>query len=144
MAMFQRASALRVLAIASLALTSCSVARQRVNLTIGGDVSTVDSPRRGPGAEAPQASPAALSRQMTAGIRCPVSIDTEVIGGVVPGFKPATCMSMANRDDREVVGGPLGVVASAARRAVRRLLRGAGLGGRDRRPAGQAKRHWPA
>ena len=111
--MFQRVSALRVLAIASLAFTSCSVARQRVNLTIGGDVPTVDSPRKGPGAEAPRASPAALSRQMTAGIRCPVSIDAEVIGVVVPGLNPATCMSMANRDDREVVGGPLGVVASA-------------------------------
>ena len=111
--MFQRVSTLRVLAIASLAFTSCSVARQRVNLTIGGDVPTVDSPRKGPGAEAPQASPAALSRQMTAGIRCPVSIDAEVIAVVVPGLNPATCMSMANRDDREVVGGPLGVVASA-------------------------------
>jgi hypothetical protein len=114
--MLRRVSALRILAIAALGFTACSVARQRVNLTIGGDVPTVDSPRKGAGAGASQASPAALSRQVTAGIRCPVSIDAEVIGVLVPGLKlegPATCMSMANRDDREVVGGPLGVVASA-------------------------------
>ena len=113
--MFERVSALRILAIASLAFTSCSVARQRVNLTVQGDVPTVDSPRKGPGVEARQAGPAELSRQVTAGIRCPVRIGTEVIGVVVPGLNegPATCMNMANRDDREVVGGPLGVVASA-------------------------------
>jgi hypothetical protein len=112
---FQRESALRILAIASLAFTSCSVARQRVNLTVRGDVPTVDSPRKGPGAGARQARPAAPSRQVTAGIRCPVRIGAEVIGVVVPGLNegPATCMNMANRDDREVVGGPLGVVASA-------------------------------
>src|SRR5262245_28937244 len=113
--MFQRVSALRILAIASVAFTSCSLARQRVNLTVGGDVPTVDSSRKGPGAEAPQARPAALSRQVTAGIRCPARIGTEVIGVVVPGLNegPATCLNMATRDDREVVGGPLGVVASA-------------------------------
>src|SRR5262245_10840125 len=110
MAMFRRVSALRVLAIASLAFTSCSVARQRVNLTVRGDM-----PRKGPGAGAAQATPAATSRQVTAGIRCPVRIGTEVIGVVVPGLNegPATCLNMATRDDREVVGGPLGVVASA-------------------------------
>ena len=113
--MFQRVSALRILAIASLAFTSCSVARQRVNLTVGGDVPTVDSRRKGPGAGAPQERPVALSRQVTAGIRCPVRIGAEVIGVVVPGLNegPATCMTMANRDDREVIGGALGVVASA-------------------------------
>ena len=113
--MFQRVSAVRILAIASLAFTSCSVARQRVNLTVQGDVPTVDSLRTGPGAGAPQARPAALSRQVTAGIRCPVRVGAEVIGVVVPGLNegPATCIIMANRDDREVVGGPLGVVASA-------------------------------
>src|SRR4030095_2831221 len=113
--MFQRVSALRILAIASVAFTSCSVARQRVNLTVGGDVPTVDSPRKGPGAGAPQARPAALSRQGTAVIRCPVRIGAEAMGVVVPGLNegPATCMTMANRDDREVVGGALGVVASA-------------------------------
>jgi hypothetical protein len=111
--MFQRVSALRILAIVSLAFTSCSVARQRVNLTVGGDVPTVDSPRKGPGAGAPQEKPAALSRQVTAGIRCPVRVGAEVIGVVVPGLNQATCMTMANRDDREVVGGALGVVASA-------------------------------
>jgi hypothetical protein len=86
-----------VLVAAACLVTACSVTRQRVDLAVRGDVPVTDSKARKAGA-----SP--FARQVTAAFRCPSNA-----GG---DRGPQACWEMAQRPDRDVVGGPLGVAAS--------------------------------
>jgi len=75
-------------------LAGCSVTRQRVDFTVRGDA---------PAAK-PRGAEASLARKLTAGFRCSAE------GWIDQG--PEACLDVADRKDREIVGGDLGVMAS--------------------------------
>ena len=122
-----------------LAFTSCSVARQRVNLTVRGDVPTVDSPAR-PGGGTSSARPA----------RCPPGDGRHPLSGAHRRRghgrrRPRAQRGPGHLHEHGEPGRPRGGGRAArrgrqraARLAVRRLLHGGGIDRSDRRPAGQA------
>ena len=73
-------------------LAGCSVTRQRVDFTVRGDA---------PAAK-PRGAEASLARKLTAGFRCSAE------GWIDQG--PEACLDVADRKDREIVGGDLGVM----------------------------------
>jgi hypothetical protein len=75
-------------------LGACSVTRQRVDLSVRGDVP----------AGARKADSSTYARRITAAFRCP----SDGRGDHGPQY----CAELGERPDREIVGGPLGVAAS--------------------------------
>jgi len=75
-------------------LVACSVTRQRVDLSVRGDVP----------AGARKADSSAYARRITAAFRCPSDGRGD--------YGPQYCAQLGERPDREIVGGPLGVAAS--------------------------------
>ena len=75
-------------------LAACSVTRQRVDLSVRGDVP----------AEARRPDGPAYARRITAAFRCP----SDGRGDHGPQY----CAELGERPDREIVGGPFGVAAS--------------------------------
>src|SRR5262249_17380582 len=87
------ARAAGVLLVAA-SLVACSVTRQRVDLSVRGDVP----------AGAHKADSSTYARRITAAFRCP----SDGRGDHGPQY----CAEIGERQDREIVGGPLGVAAS--------------------------------
>ena len=75
-------------------LAACSVTRQRVDLSMQGDVP--------PGAR--RSDSPTYARQITAAFRCPADGRGD--------YGPEYCAELGERPNREIVGGPLGVAAS--------------------------------
>src|SRR5262249_19854867 len=75
-------------------LAACSVTRQRVDLSVQGDVP----------AGARKADDSTYARRITAAFRCP----SDGRGDHGPQY----CAEIGERRDREIVGGPFGVAAS--------------------------------
>ena len=75
-------------------LAACSVTRQRVDLSLQGDVP----------AGARKADSSAYARKITAAFRCP--------GDPRGDHGLQYCAELGERPDREIVGGPFGVAAS--------------------------------
>jgi hypothetical protein len=91
-----------VLLVAACLVAACSVTRQRVDLAVRGDV--VDSQGRRVDSSTRGAAGSAFARRITAAFRCPSDGRGD--------HGPQACWEMGERNDREIVGGPLGVAAS--------------------------------
>lgn len=85
-----------VLLAAACLVAACSVTRQRVDLSVRGDVPAAD--RQG------RRLDSMLARRITAAFRCPQDGRGD--------HGPQYCWELGERPDREIVGGPLGVAAS--------------------------------